>query len=345
MKRLTILFLLVASPALAVPNRTTTKAKKPATTTAPPAPPPAAPPSPPPAPAIKPLAETLAPDAKADYDAGKLLFGDGDMNGALVKFQSAYDKSKDPRLLWNMAACLKNLRKYARVLRLLDQYIAEGTTVTTEQDRADAVELRKNIESFTVNLTLKVNVPGAQIFVDDEPMGISPLEKAVIVDIGQRTLRLTKSGYKEVRRVESVGGSRDLTVNLVMEEEVHQGHLVVSAGDKDSIHLDGRVVAVGRYRGTLPSGGHMLRVTAKGMRSFQTEVMIQDERTRTIDVTLEPIPATGGGVPGWLWVTGGLALAAGASVGGYFLLKPEDKVGSPIRGTMDPGTVQLSFGR
>src|SRR6478736_4874903 len=79
----------------------------------------------------KPLAETLTGEAKSAYDSARVLFGDGDFGGALVKFQAAYDKSKDPRLLWNMAACEKNLRHYARTLQLVRRYAAEGGSVLT----------------------------------------------------------------------------------------------------------------------------------------------------------------------------------------------------------------------
>src|SRR5882724_2714841 len=71
---------------------------------------PAAPPAPP---GPRPLSESLTGGAKSDYEAARLLYGDGDHAGALVKFQSAFDQSKEPRLLWNMAACEKNLRHYA----------------------------------------------------------------------------------------------------------------------------------------------------------------------------------------------------------------------------------------
>jgi len=67
----------------------------------------------------KPLAQTLTGDAKAAYDAAKLLVGDGDFAGAAIKFRAAFDQSHDPRLLWNIAACEKNQRHYARTIALL----------------------------------------------------------------------------------------------------------------------------------------------------------------------------------------------------------------------------------
>src|SRR5437016_6190653 len=93
-------------------------------TTAPPAtsasvvapPPPPTPPAGPPS-----LSETLSGDAKSAYDAAKVLFGDGDFASAALKFRSAHDLSNDPRLLWNIAACEKNLRHYAKVVSLVQR--------------------------------------------------------------------------------------------------------------------------------------------------------------------------------------------------------------------------------
>ena len=95
------------------------------------------------------LADSLIGEPKADYDAAKLLYGNGDYAGALVKFTAAYDKSKDPRLLWNIAACEKNLHHYARVLAYLRRYLAEGQAVLSEAEKVDAEALLKFIQPLT----------------------------------------------------------------------------------------------------------------------------------------------------------------------------------------------------
>src|SRR5437762_13903717 len=74
----------------------------------------------------KPLTQALTGEAKADYDAGKVLASDGDFAGALIKFTSAYEQSKDARLLWNVAVCEKNMRHYSRVIATLNRYLSEG---------------------------------------------------------------------------------------------------------------------------------------------------------------------------------------------------------------------------
>jgi hypothetical protein len=258
------------------------------------APAPAAPPTAPPAPVgPKPLSETLTGGAKADYEAAKLLYGDGDHAGALVKFQSAFDQSKDPRLLWNMAACEKNLRHYAKVMALVDRYLKEGGSLLVEQDRRDAKDLLGAIESFTAALTLEVSEAGAEVSIDDEVVGSTPLGKPIIVDLGVRRIKVKKEGFREASLSVPIGGSKEVSQSVKLEREVHEGKLTVHSAPDAGISLDGKDVGTGSFDGTVPSGGHTLRVTAPGMRPYQTEVVISDNETRTVDVALESVQVAG----------------------------------------------------
>ena len=126
------------------------------------------------APGVKPLSQTLTGEAKSAYDAAKLLLGDGDFAGAAIKFQAAYDQSSDARLLWNIAACEKSQRHYARTMALVRQYLDTGKDLLTDADRREGRALLDTIESFTVRLTIVVKEPGADVYVDDERVGTSP---------------------------------------------------------------------------------------------------------------------------------------------------------------------------
>jgi hypothetical protein len=296
-------------------------------------------PPPPPAPAgPPPLSETLTGDAKADYDSGKLLYGDGDYAGSLVKFSSAYDRSKDARLLWNMAACEKNLRHYAKALRLVRQYVKDGDPLLPEQDKAEATDLVKVMEPFTAKLQVTVSEAGAEVTIDDELIGPSPVEP-VLVDIGTRKLRVRKDEYEEFAKEVPVGGAAQVSIDVKLVKIVHEGHLVVKASDLATIAIDDRVVGTGTWSGALPSGGHTLKVTAPKMRVYQAEVLIQDKQSRDVAVTLEPEPSKG--LPAWAWITGGVVVAGGLGVGGYFLFKQDSKYEGP-GGNLSPGVVQAS---
>jgi hypothetical protein len=239
----------------------------------------------------KSLSQTLTGTAKADFDAAKLLANDGDFAGALIKFQSAYDQSKDPRILWNVAFCQKNLRRYAKVVATLKRYIDEGGPLLSASDKKDAQDLIALIEPFTTRATVRVNEDGAQIFVDDELAGSSPLAAPIVLDIGERRLRVVKDGFIAYEKALIVGGGADLTVDVVLGKEVHEGKLVVDASPTAAIFLDDKQVGLGHAEQTVPSGGHQLRVTATGMRPFQTEVIVQDKETRSLNVALEALAA------------------------------------------------------
>jgi hypothetical protein len=290
------------------------------------------------APPVKPLGEALEGDAKASYEAGRVLFGVGNFEGALIKFQRAHELSNDPRLLWNMAACEKGLRHYAKLLALLEAYRASTSPLITDADRAEALKIVDVAKAFVSALRVEVSEPGARVFVDGAEVGTTPLADPVPVDIGQREVRVAKEGFREYRKAQVVPGAESITIQVRLEPDVHRGRLVLDAGPRDAIEIDGRAAGVGRWEGALPSGPHHVRVTAPGMRPYDTEVVIQDDETRRLRAALEPERS---GLGPWPWVIGGVLAAGGLALGGYLLFKPEDKYAPPVVGNLPPGAVYL----
>ncbi len=308
--------------------------------------PPAAPEAPPPPASPPSLSESLTGEAKADYDAAKLLYGNGDYAGALVKFTAAHDKSKDPRLLWNLAACEKNLRHYVNLLGYVRRYLAEGDSILTETEKSDARALLKATEALTTAIDLSVSESGARVFVDDTLVGDTPLAAPIVVDVGPRKIRIEKEGFDVYREEITAGDTPRIKLVAKLEKTVNEATLTVyTARPKDEIYLDGTLRGLGTWRGLVPSGGHTLRVSAPEMRSYQTDVFLHDKETRTISITLERErePARPAAVPSWVWIGGAALAVTGLAIGGYFLFKPEDKQPELPVGTLDPGSVQASF--
>jgi len=239
------------------------------------------------APAPRTLAQSLTGAAKSAYEAGKVLAADGDFAGALIKFKAALDESKDARVLWNIAFCEKNLRHYSKVIATLQRYQSDGGALLTDKDRKDAQDLITTIEPFTTKMTIHVSEDGAQIFVDDEPVGTSPLASPVVLDIGERHVKVTKDGFAPYEKTTPVGGSAAVSLDVTMQKVVHQGRIVVNAPAGATIFLDEQQVGIGKVEQVVAAGGHQLRVTAPGMRPFQSEIVVQDNETRSVDVVLE----------------------------------------------------------
>jgi hypothetical protein len=298
-----------------------------------------------------PLAQALTGDAKAEYESGRILYGDGDFPGAFVKFKRAYELSKDGRLLWNMAVCEKNQRHYAKVLQLVTRYRFEAAAVLTDQDRQEADDLANAVKGFVSAVRIRVDQPNSLVSIDDEKVGESPLMEPVFLDMGARRLKVNKAGFLEYSQTLQVPGTTEMSVAVKLAPEIHEGRLAVTADPGQTVWLDGKAVGVGHWEGAVRSGGHSLRVTERGKKPYQTEILLRDEETRQLRITLESEapPAAPASKNTWMWIAGGVAAGAVLAVGGYFLFRPKDETATlPASGTMQPGTVQLpiyGFGR
>lgn len=289
--------------------------------------------------APKPLAESLTGEAMAEYQAGKLLLSNSDPSNALIKFEHAFELSKDPRLLWNVAICYRDQRKYTRMLATLRRLLDEGGPLLTEEDRKDAAEAAKAVAAFVSPVRITASEAGATVLIDGEPVGTAPIE-AQQVDVGKHEIRVKKPGFKDFVKEVIVAGASGMDVAATLERDVHEGRLVVIAGAEDLISLDGRAVGRGRWEGVVASGGHTLRVTAQGMTPYQSEVVVKDGEARRVQLSLTPLAQ--GQVARWLWIAGGAVLVSGAVIGGALLFQPSDR---SLPGSINPpGKVQLTFG-
>jgi hypothetical protein len=288
--------------------------------------PPAGSVTPTPASAPLPLAESLTGAAKSEYAAARILYDDGDFGGAFEKLKSAYDLSKDPRLLWNMAACQKNLRHYAEVDRLVGRYLEEGGGFVTVSERADANALLATIKAFVCELQIETNEAGATVYIDEQPRGSTPLAGAFGVDMGVHKIRLSKPGFADYTTSPDLPGGRAFKISAQLVPEHHEGRLRVVAEPVDVIQVDGKAVGTGLWEGLLASGAHSVFVSANGKLAFRTEVVVSDNQINSLHVSLQDEPKQSllvekSGVPSWVWIAGG-ALLVGGGVGAYFLLKP-----------------------
>ena len=294
------------------------------------------------------LADSLTGEPKADYDAAKLLYGNGDYAGALVKFTAAYDKSKDPRLLWNVAACEKNLHHYASVLAYLRRYLNEGQAVLSEAEKVDAEALVKFMQPLTAALDLSVSESGARVYLDDTLVGETPLPAPIVVDVGPCKIRIEKDGFEPYREALTIGDSPRIKLVAKLEKAITDATVVVyTARPNDPIYIDGALRGAGTWKGTLPGGTHSLRVAAPPMRTYEGDFSVRDGESRTVALTLEYEPSKPSArIPMWVWIGGAALVVVGVVVGGYFLFKPADQptAATPV-GTLDPGSVQASFPR
>jgi hypothetical protein len=167
----------------------------------------------------QPLAQSLKGDAKDAYSAASVLYKQGDFGGAETKYRQAYDLSKDPRLIFNMAACERGLHAYARMQVLLERYKQEAGANISAEDKKIVDEALAALPKFVGTVVVNVNVEGAAVTVDGEAVGSTPLATPIVLDAGRHTVVVRKDGYENVERpIEvSAGTPISLAVTLVVQ--------------------------------------------------------------------------------------------------------------------------------
>jgi PEGA domain-containing protein len=291
-----------------------------------------------PAAPVAPLAESLHGSAQADYAGARILYEDGDYAGAYTKLESAYLASKDPRLLWNMAACEKAQRHYANVMNLLERYLTEGGALIGTDERQATHELVETVREFVNELRLDVQPAGVEVYVDGVKAATTPLAGPLRVDMGKRKLSFQKAGFVAHETEMDLAGGKSVDLKVQLQTEVHEGTLRIMSDPSAVISVDGHVVGTGQWVGTLASGTHSVYVSAEGKQPYKTEVVVKDRDTASLHVNLQgeqgPPGLKADSSSGALWwIVGGVALA-GAGVGGYFLLKPGDGSAPTPEGTL-----------
>jgi hypothetical protein len=284
------------------------------------------------------LEQQLTGDAKDEYVTARALLAVGDAAGALVKFQHAYELSREPHLIWNMAVCELKLQHYPKTLDLLDRYEAALGPRLTDAERTELTTLATATRRLVSEVNLSVNETGASIQLDGEAIGTTPLTKAFRVGLGTHEIRVEKPGFRPqvVQRAFTGGAETDLVVML--EKERPTARLTVAAPAGADILIDETTRARGRWDGTLDPGVHTLRVTAAGKKPYTRKVELKTGETRTLDVTLE---ATSHGIPAYVWIAGAAVVAGGLATAGYFIFKPGPETEQPYVGTIGAGQVQL----
>ena len=279
------------------------------------------------------LADSLKGESKAEYAAAKVLYDDGDYAGALTKLQTAYRLSRDPRLLWNMAAAEKNLRHYSKTISYVEEYLAADGARITDEERTQADNLLQTMRAFVAPVTFEVEPTGSTVTVDGQPLGKTPLKKPPLLDFGKREVQIQLEGYVTERRTLELEGGKALTLSVKLKPEVHQGTLRILSDPNTSIRIDGKIVGVGMWQGVVPSGAHAVQFEAEKKQPQTLEVALVDGEFRTLNIQLQDVhQKESSAIPTWMWITGGVAAAA-LGTGAYFAFRKEGS-----RPTVQEGT-------
>jgi hypothetical protein len=198
-----------------------------------------------------------------------------------------------------LAAPLRVASGTHHIALLASGYIPARREVTLSSGRSEqlAVELVPTDKALA-HLTIESPTPGAEVWIDGERVGRTPLPASVAVSPGTRVIELRRPGYVTARHAITIGEGASAQVPLALEHDPQApsaalGRLIVIASEPEAhVTVDGR--ARGRYRASLllPAGAHRVRIERGGFEPAERDVELPAGLATELRVTLAPTPET-----------------------------------------------------
>jgi hypothetical protein len=160
-------------------------------------------------------------EAAKHFQRGVTLYGEADYGGALVEFKRAAELAPNPTVLFNIGQTEYQLRDYAGALRTFERYLAEaGPTAANRSEVENAVKV---LRSRVGRLTITTDPMGADVSVDDVPVGKTPFNKAVLVGVGRIKVVASILGRAPVTRYVDVAADDDVAVAMTLVADATPG--------------------------------------------------------------------------------------------------------------------------
>jgi tetratricopeptide (TPR) repeat protein len=218
--------------------------------------------APAPAPEAQPPAVAPAPEeqpasvteARARVARGEELFAAGNYDAALAEFQQAYDViGEHPNrylVLYNIGQCHERSFRYDQALRFYRQYLREGGEGA--EGRADVETAITRLEGLLATVRVDVNVPGAEVWVDERPLGTAP--GSVRIPPGLHTIEVRATGHLSARQEVQIAAGGERSISFTMERVperyrgLHRAYFWASAGTAAACLVTGVGLGIAAFR-------------------------------------------------------------------------------------------------
>jgi len=173
------------------------------------------------APAIAESAEPIellnVTEARRHFEQGVALFQEDDVEAALAEFRASYRMNPIPQVLFNIAVSLRRLHRYAEAADTLRRYLREGSE-ESEERRFLARDLIAELEAVLARVDIAVDRDEADVFVDGELQGRTPLDESLRLAAGDHEIEVRLDGYRTHRERIEVHGGQQVELSIDMEE-------------------------------------------------------------------------------------------------------------------------------
>ncbi|MBX3229707.1 MAG: hypothetical protein KIT84_05185 [Labilithrix sp.] len=155
------------------------------------------------------------------FERGVQLYEGENYEGALVEFTTAYELSKNYKLLYNIAICQTALKDYVVATETFQRYLADGGAEIPEARKADVNERLAKLALNVAHVTVTTDAPpGTTLMIDDQPVATTPLPESIAVKIGRRQFSIVVNGRRAAQTVSIASGNENAPIHLTVAETV-----------------------------------------------------------------------------------------------------------------------------
>jgi hypothetical protein len=224
-------------------------------------------------------------EADRHFKAGVALFKESKFTEALAEFERANEIAPHPLVLYNIAACHRELSNYADAVKFYRRFLKEGAgTVAaarlhTAQTELDGILAR--IASVTI-----VVADGTELTLDGKDLGAMPIDMPLILSPGEHHILAKAAGHKDTERKLRVASGDEVSIQLdlpVAEEPVKPQPVVEPVVVKPVVAAppSSRRIALGAGFGT-----NLKSVSDTGAPSLGIAVALASRVELGVDATL-----------------------------------------------------------
>ncbi len=234
----------------------------------------------------------LSGAALSAFERASTLFEDGDFRGARAEFERAYDLAREPRILYNVAVCDKMLRKYTRAIENLERSLREGGSRLPSEYVMRTNETVAALAPYVSKMVITSDVEGASVLVDGEPVGTTPLDGSLGIEVGEHLVSVRKAGYLDVPKRVRVTGFETAVASFVLEAAITRSEVSIEArgapqGTRVMILIDGVEVGIAPFRTMLEAGPHTLGARAAGLLAAPVRIEVLAQKPVAVALRIE----------------------------------------------------------
>jgi len=140
-----------------------------------------------------------------------------DYEGALARYQAAYEIYPSAQILLNIGTAHVELKRTVEAIETYEKYVIDEQS--DPQRVAEVKEVLIELYAKTARIEVVVEAAGAEVSIDGKVLGTSPIKQTFRVELGEHTVAAEGTDFPRVEKKITVKSSETETVTLEKKVE------------------------------------------------------------------------------------------------------------------------------